>query len=296
MGAEQQLARETQLRMPYAVIAGLGGIALLAAQVLQVTSAQPKVDEQTLILIQVSMHGPLFVLSTVINGAGLIALSLTLSFLFRAARIRRPELPAWMRSIAILGAVVATLLGIAFGVAYAVKAHQFVIHTPESYVQANAVGQSAVIKVTENASLAGLALLATGWVMVSLHAMRVGLLTKFMGYLGMVAAVSMILPLFNAFLPGSSFIVQVFWLVAIAFVLSGRWRNEPEAWRAGKAVPWPSAAEVREQRQRAAGRGDGRGKPAGRPAGKAASGDSQTVTTVTRTRSTTPKRKRKRRK
>jgi hypothetical protein len=79
--------------------------------------------------------------------------------------------------------------------------------------------------------------------------MRVGLLTRFMGVLGMIVGVLLVFPI------GSPVpIVQTFWLAALAVLFLDRWPGGgPTAWRSGEAQPWPSAAEVREQRMRQAG-------------------------------------------
>jgi hypothetical protein len=73
--------------------------------------------------------------------------------------------------------------------------------------------------------------LAVGLVLVSLNAMRVGLLTRLMGYIGIVAGAMLVLfPL-----P----VVQIFWMGALAALFFGRWPGgDPPAWRTGKAEPW----------------------------------------------------------
>jgi hypothetical protein len=75
--------------------------------------------------------------------------------------------------------------------------------------------------------------------------MRAGLLTRFLGYLGVISGALFVL----AFVPIP--IVQVYWLGALAMLFAGRSPNGmPPAWRSGEAMPWPSAAEMREQRVR----------------------------------------------
>src|SRR5882757_11483075 len=82
-----------------------------------------------------------------------------------------------------------------------------------------------------------------------MNAMRVGLLTKFMGYLGMIAAGASLLLIGSA----PALLIEVFWLLAVGYLLAGRWPNgDPVAWKTGQAEPWPTAAEVREQRQQVA--------------------------------------------
>ena len=101
-----------------------------------------------------------------------------------------------------------------------------------------------------------------------MNAMRVGLLTKFLGYLGMAAAAA------SLFLIGSApaLLIEVFWLIAVAYLLAGRWPNgDPPSWATGKAEPWPTAAELREQRQKARGwreRLAGQGGPLAAPSGR----------------------------
>jgi len=92
--------------------------------------------------------------------------------------------------------------------------------------------------------------LAVGLVLVTLNAMRVGLLTRMLGYIGIASGAMMVLfPL-----P----IVQIFWFGALGFVLLARWPGgDLPAWSTGEAVPWPTP-ERPPPRQR-------RGRPA--PAG-----------------------------
>jgi hypothetical protein len=83
-------------------------------------------------------------------------------------------------------------------------------------------------------------------VFVALNAMRAGLLTKFMGILGCIIGVLVIVPL------GPLPIVQTFWLVAIAALLFGFWPSGmPPAWASGKAEPWPSQAATAAKRREA---------------------------------------------
>jgi hypothetical protein len=73
--------------------------------------------------------------------------------------------------------------------------------------------------------------------------MRVGLLTRFMGYVGILGGVLFVIPILSP-VP----IVQAFWLIAVAALIFGRWPSGmPPAWEDGEAHKWPSAAEARER-------------------------------------------------
>jgi hypothetical protein len=308
MAAEEQHAREGRLRPSYAAVAGIGALGLLGAAAMQFSGPQSVVSELTISLITISRRSGLEIGSAVVNGIGLVAVGFTLAFLAQASRARRPEITSLPRWTALAGAGLAAALGIVSTAIFVSKAHQFAAPgSPQTYVQANALVGTGVFKVLQYLNVAAISLLALGFVLVSLNAMRVGLVTKFGGYLGMAAGAA------SVFFFGTppALLIEVFWLGMIAFLLSGRWGSEPEAWRAGKAIPWPSSAELREQRQRAGGArggrggggggggggGDGRPKPATRtPAKPASPNGEEPVATAARTRSTTPKRKRKRRK
>jgi hypothetical protein len=277
------------MRPRYAVVAALGGVALFGAAAVQAAGPQAKVSELTVQLLVTNKRGALEVIGTVINGLGLLALAATLTFLFAAARARKPEMAPATWYTAIVGGVLGAVGGIAYGVVITLKAHDFATHGAQTYPQANSLLSGAALAVLQYAGLLGSLLLAVSFVLISLNAMRAGLLTRFMGYLGMVAAGASLLLIGSA----PALLIEVFWLLAVGYLLAGRWPNgDPPAWRTGQAEPWPSAAEVREQRQKAvARRRNGRGgAPAPEPEPAPA------VAATQPTRSTAPKRKRKRRK
>ena len=83
--------------------------------------------------------------------------------------------------------------------------------------------------------------------------MRAGLLTRFLGILGVVSGVVFALPQLMP-LP----VVQSFWLVGLGLLLLEVGRTElPPAWRTGSAEPWPSPQEAAERRREAEERRQG---------------------------------------
>src|SRR3954447_7417467 len=70
-----------------------------------------------------------------------------------------------------------------------------------------------------------------------------------MGVLGIIVAVLFVIPLFGGGLP----IVQIVWIALLPSLFALRWPGvQPPAWLSGQAEPWPTAAEVRAQRDAAA--------------------------------------------
>lgn len=289
---DNQLLFESRMRTRYAAAAAAAGVLLVVAAAIQLSGPHTKVDELTLDLITAHKRFPIDLIGAVVNGLGLAAVAVTLSFLYVITRARNPDFRAFVRYLAIGGAVVAAVVAIAYAAVIASKADTFVTTGSQTYMEANHLTSGALLLALPFLGQAAALVLAVGFVMIALNAMRVGLLTRFMGYLGVFVGVLVLFPI------GSPVpIVQGFWLLALAYLFSGRWPSGvPAAWRTGKAEPWPSSAEVRAQRAQARGAAvpafGGRSKA---PAATATEEPAATPSTPARTRSGTPKRKRKRR-
>jgi hypothetical protein len=289
MSADERLLHETRVRPRQAVIAGVAAAGLTGAAVLQLLGPHATVNEMTLGLITEHKRVGLDIAGSVIEAIGWLALTSTLVFLFDCTRARNPNAQSFMRIVALVGGVVAAIAGIASAVVISIKANQFVTTGNQTYEQAHALTSSAALVVPQLAAQAAALLVAISFVLISLQAMRVGLLPRFLGYIGAFAGILVILPVVQ--LP----IVQVYWLGAVAYLLSGRWPSGvPPAWRSGRAEPWASAQSMREQRAAAAAaRRRGRGKPEPAPA-PAPPPDPEPAVTPSSS-SSAAKRKRKRR-
>lgn len=269
-------------------LAGAAGVLVMVAVLVQLPGAHVKVNEQTLGLITENKRFAIDLVGSIISAVASLALGWTLAYLFNAARARDARTkPSFMGQVAIVAGAIAAVAGIASAAASGKAASDFVSHGGQTWPEASAILHKGWVVVPEISVYLGALLIAVSLVLVSLSAMRVGLLPRFMGYLGIIAGVLTIIPIIP--IP----IVEAYWLVAVAYLLSGRWPSGvPPAWTSGRAVPWPSSQQTRAGRAQRGGRSP-RAKPApvpqpaGAPAGGRASGS---------TRSTTSKRKRKRRK
>lgn len=100
----------------------------------------------------------------------------------------------------------------------------------------NAIGEAGLAPLVSGLGLAGGLAFVVAFLYTSLWAMRVGLLSRFWGSLGMVAGI--------AFLLGPLFVVALVWLVYFGAMLIGKVPGgKPPAWEAGEAVPWPTPGE-----------------------------------------------------
>jgi hypothetical protein len=84
---------------------------------------------------------------------------------------------------------------------------------------------------------------ALALVLLSMNALRSGLLSRFMGFLGVIAGALIVVPLFPV--P----VVPVFWVAALGLLFLDLWPGgRGPAWETGEAIPWPSAADRAEAR------------------------------------------------
>jgi F0F1-type ATP synthase membrane subunit c/vacuolar-type H+-ATPase subunit K len=281
---QERLDYEARVRNRQVALAAAAGILLMLAVVIQIGGPHVSVNEKTLGLITENKRATRDMIGAIVAAFSLFALAWTLLWLWDAARARDANIRPWfMGWIAVGGAVIQAIGVVVYAIAFGNAAHDFVSHGAQTYPEANKLLTGGVLVAAQLANYLGLLLLAAGFVLVSLNAMRVGLLTRFLGYLGIIAAVLTIIPIVP--IP----IVEAYWLLALAYLLSGRWPSGvPPAWSSGRAERWPSSAELRAARGQVAPRA-GRAKPAPEPAPVGAPAPSTT-------RSTTPKRKRKRRK
>jgi Domain of unknown function (DUF4386) len=306
--ADSRLLYETRMRTRIAVAAIAGGLLLLVASLLQLVGPHSNVNELTIGLIEEHKRFPLDLIANVVQAVAWAGIAVALKFLFDSVRARRPQVNVAFVWIVLFGAVVISVSGIVSAIVIAIKAHQFVTTGNQTYQQANHLTSGPLLTVLSYANLLGLLAAAVGFVLVSLNSMRVGLLTRFMGYVGIFAGVLIL------FVVTPVPVVEAYWLVALGYLISGRWPSGlPPAWMSGEAQPWPSSQVAREQRIRARDSGRGgsaRGRPApaggqrGAPFGglfgkRAPAAEPAPVPAeapIGGTRATTPKRKRKRRK
>jgi hypothetical protein len=313
VNAAQQVEYETGARPRYAIFAAVAGVLVFASAIVGVLGPQSKVSETTLALIYAHKRAGFDIGGAAINLLGLIAEAVTLNWLWQIAHARDQTLRPIVRYLAVGGAL---LLGIAlffYTVLNVIKGGQFVSSGLQTYPEAHRLTSGALFAVPVLLADLGAFALTIGLIWVSLVAMRVGLLPRFLGYVGVFAGILILFPFVQ--LP----VVQVYWLIALAALFAGRWPSGvPAAWTQGVAVPWApsgqarsrSAGAARPPRQprpardprqprlstrdaiMAAVKGGGRSAPTQAAAPEPLDAPADTA----RTRANTSKRKRKRRK
>jgi hypothetical protein len=266
-GTEEQLAWEARERPRAAIAAALAGVLTLTGAVV-VGALFRDVPRSGLLeaLERAAQPGPVgaspslrvalfeyyddrllgLFASSLASALGLLAMGWALYFLARATRARRPELPKVALYLPAAGAGLSALATILRPVATATGVRSF-LDGPRTVDAAQEVFTNALGTAAGLIGLLGSMLLGLALVLIALNAMRAGLLTRFLGILGIIVGILVVIPLGSP-LP----IVQCFWLFAIALLFLGRLPTGiPPAWETGEAHQWPSSAEIRAQRRRA---------------------------------------------
>jgi hypothetical protein len=137
---------------------------------------------------------------------------------------------------------------LAFAIALALGAHDYISHTArDSAAISSANGGAVRVFLLIVAQGLGPLAMATVFVLVSLRAMRAGLLTRLLGILGIIGGVVFFLQIVP--IP----LLQMIWLVGVGMMLAqvGGMRLPP-AWVVGEAVPWVSTPRPATNRARGA--------------------------------------------
>jgi hypothetical protein len=181
-----------------------------------------------------------YLAGTALGVIGVLVLPPALGYLHRATRARRPEAPRLALPLLIAAAVATAALLVAQTVA--------LIDVAGEFAAGEAIDEETADDLLADSTYASFglpflianAVLGVGVILISLHAMRAGLLSRFMGIIGMaVGAFYILLAL------GGPLLIQLFWLVALGLLFLGRWPGggRGPAWERVEAVPWPTAAQ-----------------------------------------------------
>ncbi|HEY1540298.1 MAG TPA: hypothetical protein VGF63_12925 [Solirubrobacteraceae bacterium] len=190
-------------------------------------------------------HAAALILLSVVLALAAATIGLALSQLYRSVKARRPELKPAVVYAVVAGAVLVAVSGLVRAVAQATGSASYAGAAHQTAAAARDVLQSPTIVAAALMQQLGVFALGIAFVLIALNAMRVGLLTRFMGVLGIIAGVVFIVPQLGSSLP----IVQAFWLCALGVLFLHRWpAGMPPAWVTGEAQPWPTQQQLRESR------------------------------------------------
>ncbi len=222
--------------------------------------ANPAVSPRAAEVKYISHHALALIAGSLVKSVALIVLVLLVLLLVEATRFRRPETWSAVRPLVLGGGIVLAVVNLAHQVVGSIQAHNFAVgHDFSSRAVEQALTKGAFNVGSQYVDLLAALALTAGIIVVSINAIRVGLLTRWLGVIGIFAGLLVFLPIGGATLE----IIPAFWMVGMGVLYMGRWPNgDPPAWPSGEARPWPTQAERRAEREGDGGPGSGTGKPA----------------------------------
>jgi hypothetical protein len=269
---KEQVAWETERRTRLAVPAFAGGVLYLLSGIITQSTlngaptvgilqglapalegvANPTVSPRAHEVKFISHHADALIAGSVLAALAIAVLTLVLLLLLQATRFRRPETWGPARMLVLGGGIGLAVISVAHQIVAAIETHKFATGSDLSnHAVDNALTKGAANLVVDYLSLVAGLSLAVAMIVTMINAMRVGLVTRWMGIVGIISGILIFLPIGGATLE----VVPSFWIVAMGILYIGKWPNgQPPAWESGEARPWPSRAQMREQA--------GAGKPA----------------------------------
>jgi putative Mn2+ efflux pump MntP len=267
---EEQLQWEKRAGRTTAYAAFASAILVFVGSLYPALAIKPRPDGADELLAAADHQPEQFLIGSIMQALGTALVAVVLVYLFKATRYRRKQMLQAALALAIAGPIAAAVVGIGIQIDRINIGHDFVAHRPPPPSTAKLAGitdandyldevkklgleKRADQYLTDKTSpvLTGIGFasnLALGFatVIIALNAMRAGLLSRFMGILGIIIGALYVLPLL-----GGPQILQLFWLGALGVLFLGRWPGGAgPAWASGEEVPWPTAAQQREEVQK----------------------------------------------
>lgn len=236
----EQLSQERRRGLFAAVAAMVSGLAFVAGaiwyQAVNADAPDGK-NEDAAVLRYFDRNGSEYLGASILQAFGIVLLVVVAVHLYRAAKDRNPDQSAVVLVVGVFGPLAFAASTLIRAVTYTILADDFAGRAVQSERAADDLLDTAALGVANALGVAGVLGLGFWLVKGSLDAMRIGLLTRFMGIMGIALGPSLVL--------GFGLLVLPLWLVALGVLFLGRWpRGMPPAWITGRAEPWQSAADA----------------------------------------------------
>ena len=244
MSVREQLDWEARWAKPVAAAAFVS-VGFNVAASLYVSASidtTPDADNTRELLRTVDSQSDVFVTGAVLSGIGTLLLAVVLWYLFNATRARRPELQKTALILAVAGPILLAVAAILVQLNLIDRAGEFLASGPQSETRADDLVAERPALI-QSLGLSGALALAFATIMIAQNAMRVGLLTKFLGILGIVVGALYVL---GMVFPLGTDVIRLFWLIAVGLVILGWWPGgRGPTWETGVAEEWLSPAQRR---------------------------------------------------
>jgi hypothetical protein len=236
----EQLSQERRRGLFAAVAAMVSGLAFVVGaiwyQVVNADAPDGK-NEDADVLRYFDRHGSEYLGSSILQAVGILLLVVVAVHLYRAAKDRNPDQQSLVLVVGVYGPAAFAASTLTRAVTYTILADDFAGRAVQTERVADDLLGTPILDVANALGLTGVLALGFWLVKGSLDAMRVGLLTRFMGVMGIALGPALVL--------GFGLLVLPLWLIALGVLFLGRWpRGTPPAWITGRAEPWASRADA----------------------------------------------------
>jgi len=284
------LERERRWAVPAAVAAILAAPLYVLSIVIDQGGDVPRSGLATERYRAIEASGVEVFASVALRSIGFLLLAAALLYLFKAAQARSEKISGAMVGFAFIGPVLLAVQGIIAAIAQQGVAEDFVAQAGRGgdvfTLLDDLVDDSGGLEVASNLLFPAILGMLVAMIYISLQAMRVGLLTRFVGTLGMALGVGLVF-----IVPAVSLLTIVLWFLWLGLIFLDRTPGpRPPAWEAGAAIPWPRPGE-----QRAESADEEEGLPPGVVDGEGSELESSPAGDNSGRRERARKRKRKRR-
>lgn len=235
--ASDQLAWEKRAGRLAAGAAALAAICFVAGGLYLQLAVERRPTGSNELVTSIARESSDYIVAGIISALGSLLLGVVLAYLYRVIRARREKLPRAALALTVFGALGSAAVAIARPVDLGIVAGQI----PAGSLRTNEATDAFLRDRTSLQIIGGFGLaanlaLAFSMIIISINAMRTGILSRFVAVLGIV--IGALLPLVGA-MP----ILLFFWLVALAALFLDRWPGgRGPAWASGEAIPWPNLA------------------------------------------------------
>jgi hypothetical protein len=232
----EQIADERRRGRLAAVAAVLSAAALAVAAIWSQSLSNDAPERNGPALLRFfDRHSSQLIGSSTLRGIGLLLMLAVTVHLYRATKARRPEEPQVVAVMGVYGPIAGGIGTIVVGVALALAASNF---TDRQFQTIDAADDAfRTVQLIGLLSFSGSLALAFWFIKNSLDAMRIGLLNRLTGIVGIATGPGLVIA------SGVFQFVAPVWLVAVAAVFAGFGVTQPPAWAAGEAIVSPSARE-----------------------------------------------------
>ncbi len=205
-------------------------------------------------------------LAGITKGLAVVAMISPVIFVLRAAAARGANIPRMAPGLVVVGGILFAITSTIQPILLVQMSKNFANKSGLSFDEYKHLFQAGIPTLIGVGIFLGSVCLAFGVVIASLRAMKVGLFTRFIAMVGVVAGLGLLPPEIIGTFVGPGVVLFIFsvatWFLMVAAIASNRWpAGRPPAWDDGEAHPWPTAAERREEAL-AAKEAKNNGKPA----------------------------------